>query len=177
MVFGGVGLALTISAACRDAPAASRLHSLHAHFLRPVHGGQEIVFHSEVVKAGRTFNLHLVTASQDGKPVITMTCSFTADTDGYVYDLSGIPDGVPLPDDLPEPDDAERRGRPVGRALARAQSRCDPTAPARRRTATGSACPGRSTTTRTCTPRCSATPPTGPASAGGPCTSTATPPA
>jgi hypothetical protein len=38
VVFGGVGLALTISAACRDAPTGSRLHSLHAHFLRPVQG-------------------------------------------------------------------------------------------------------------------------------------------
>src|SRR5215470_11750971 len=36
VVFGGIGLALTVRAACRDAPAASRLHSLHAHFLRPV---------------------------------------------------------------------------------------------------------------------------------------------
>ena len=104
VVFGGVGLALTISAACGDAPVGSRLHSAHAHFLRPVQGGHEIVFHSDVVKAGRAFNLHNVTASQDGKPVITMTCSFTTDTDGYVYDLSGIPDGVPLPEDLPEPD-------------------------------------------------------------------------
>ena len=86
-------------------------------------GGKEIVFRSEVVKAGRTFKLHHVTASQDGKPVITMTCSFTADTDGYVYDLSGIPDDVPLPDELPEPDARpDGRGRPVGRAVARAQS-------------------------------------------------------
>jgi acyl-CoA thioesterase-2 len=107
VVFGGVGLALTISAACRDAPVGSRMHSLHAHFLRPVQGGQEIVFRSDVVKAGRSFNLHRVTASQDGKPVITMTYSFTADTDGYEYDLSGIPDGVPPPEDLPEPDDTE----------------------------------------------------------------------
>ncbi len=107
VVFGGIGLALTISAACRDAPAGRRLHSIHAHFLRPVQGGADIAFHSEVVKAGRTLGLHLVTASQDGKPVITMTCSFTADTDGYDYDLSGIPDGVALPDDLPAPDDED----------------------------------------------------------------------
>ena len=107
VVFGGVGLALTISAACGDAPEGSRLHSVHAHFLRPVLGGREIVFRSEVVKSGRTINLHQVTASQDDKAVITMTCSFTADTDGYVYDLSGIPDDVPLPDALPEPDHAE----------------------------------------------------------------------
>jgi acyl-CoA thioesterase-2 len=105
VVFGGIGLALTVRAACRDAPAGSRLHSLHAHFLRPVRGGQAIVFRSEVVKAGRTFNLHQVTALQDEQPVITMSCSFTSDTDGYVYDLSGIPDGVPFPDDLPGPDE------------------------------------------------------------------------
>jgi acyl-CoA thioesterase II len=107
VVFGGIGIALTISAACCDAPAASRLHSVHAHFLRPVTGGGEIDFRTDVVRAGRTFNLHRVTATQEGRPVITMSCSFTRDTDGYVYDLSGIPDGVPLPDDLPEPDDTE----------------------------------------------------------------------
>jgi acyl-CoA thioesterase II len=107
VVFGGIGLALTISAACADAPSGSRLHAVHAHFLRPVQGGQAIVFRTEVVKPGRTFNLHRVTAFQDGKPVVTMTCSFTSDTDGYVYDLSGIPDGVPMPEALPEPNDTE----------------------------------------------------------------------
>lgn len=114
VVFGGVGLAITISAACRDAPEGSRLHSLHAHFLRPVQGGQEIVFQTDVVKAGRSFNLHQVTAAQEGKPVIVMTCSFTADADVdvYIYDLSGIPDGVPAPDQLPEPEDDGRDGGP-----------------------------------------------------------------
>ncbi len=107
VVFGGIGLALTVGAACRDAPPGSRLHSLHAHFLRPVKGGQEIVFRTDVVKPGRTVNLHQVTASQDGKPVITMTGSFIQDTDGYVYDLSGIPEGVPQPEDLPEPNPVE----------------------------------------------------------------------
>jgi acyl-CoA thioesterase-2 len=107
VVFGGISLALTVSAACRDAPAGSRLHSFHAHFLRPVLGGREIAFRSDVLKAGRSFCLHVVTASQDDKAVIKMTCSFTADTDGYVYDLSGIPDDVPGPDEVTEVDDGE----------------------------------------------------------------------
>ena len=77
VVFGGIGLALTVTAACADAPAGSRLHSLHAHFLRPVAGGQDIRFDYDVMKRGRTFNLHRVTAAQGDKPVITMTCSFT----------------------------------------------------------------------------------------------------
>jgi acyl-CoA thioesterase-2 len=107
IVFGGIGLLLTVKAACLDAPPGARLHSIHAHFLRPVQGDKEIEFRSEVVKAGRSFALHLVTASQDDKAAIRMSCSFTADTDGYVYDLSGIPDGVPLPDQLPEPEDED----------------------------------------------------------------------
>lgn len=105
VVFGGIGLAVTIAAACRDAPEGSRLHSLHAHFLRPVRGGAEIAFRTDVAKAGRSFCIHQVTATQQDKAVITMTCSFTSDTDGYLYDLSGIPDGVPHPGELPEPDD------------------------------------------------------------------------
>jgi len=112
VVFGGVGLALTISAACSDAPPNSRLHSLHAHFLRPVLGGRDIVFHTDVLKAGRTFSLHVVTATQNDKPAITMTCSFTADTDGYVYDLSGLPDDTCLPDELPEPEPSEYEPAP-----------------------------------------------------------------
>ena len=107
VVFGGVSLALTISAACNDAPVGSRLHSVHAHFLRPVQSGAGIAFRNEVVKAGRTFSLHRVTAIQHDRDVITMTCSFTSDTDGYVYDLSGIPEGVSLPHELPEPDAPE----------------------------------------------------------------------
>ena len=107
VVFGGVGLAITISAACADAPAGARLHSIHTHFLRPVLGDAEIVFTTKVVKAGRSFTLHEVTASQDGKAAIVMTCSFTADTDGYVYDVAGIPGDVPLPDELPAPEDED----------------------------------------------------------------------
>ena len=103
VVFGGIALAIIIRAACRDAPEGSRLHSVHAHFLRPVRGDQDVEIRSEVVKPGRTFNLHHVSASQDEKVAVTMMCSFTADTDGYVYDLSGIPDGVARPDELPEP--------------------------------------------------------------------------
>jgi len=106
-VFGGVSLALTISAACRNAPSGSRLHSLHGHFLRPVFSGQEIEFRNEVLKAGRAFCQQVTTASQNGKAAIVMTSSFTADTDGYRYDLSGIPPEVPFPDEVPEADDSD----------------------------------------------------------------------
>ena len=102
-VFGGVGLAMTISAACRGAPDTKRLHSLHAHFLRPLQSAGEVDFTAEVLKAGRSFHLLRVTAAQHGKPAITAACSFTTDGEGYVYDASGIPDDVPTPDEIPVP--------------------------------------------------------------------------
>src|SRR4051812_31858659 len=104
VVFGGIGLALTVSAACTHAPAGSRLSSVHAHFLRPLLGGEEVVFSSSTLKAGRTLSIATVTGSQAGKPVISATCSFTSDTEGYVYDLAGIPDDVPMPEELMEPE-------------------------------------------------------------------------
>jgi len=107
VVFGGIGLAMTTRAACLDAPEGSRLHSIHAHFLRPVQGDREITFRTDVVKAGRAFALHAVTAEHDGKPSIAMSCSFTSDGDGYVYDVAGIPADVPMPADLPEVIDPE----------------------------------------------------------------------
>jgi len=107
VVFGGIGLALTVGAACRNAPGDSRLHSLHAHFLRPLLGDQEVVFVSVPLKAGRTLTLHDITATQDGKLVLRATCSFTADTEGYLYDLSGLPDGVGMPEELPEPEELD----------------------------------------------------------------------
>jgi acyl-CoA thioesterase-2 len=121
VVFGGVGLALAITAASTDAPAGRRLHSLHAHFRGPLRSGQEVAFRADVVKSGRTIDMRRVTVTQEEKPAITMTCSFTTDTDGYVYDLSGIPADVPLPGDLPVPDPEPDPGevgpweqRPVG---------------------------------------------------------------
>src|SRR5206468_3413137 len=48
---------------------------------------------------GRMFTTRHVAASQDGKPVLDLSCSFTADTDGYVYDLPGGHD-IPSPDEV-----------------------------------------------------------------------------
>src|SRR4051794_31659477 len=128
VVFGGIGLAMTTRAACQDAPDGTRLHSMHGHFLRPVQGGRDIEVRHDVLKAGRTFTTHVVTALQEARPVIVLTCSFTSDTDGYVCDLSGIPEGVPKPDDVAAPDDAEREpGAGDARWLGPSEPRVDGT--------------------------------------------------
>jgi len=39
------------------------------------------------VRQGRTFTARHLKATQGDKAVLDMTCSFTSDTDGYVYDM------------------------------------------------------------------------------------------
>ena len=99
MLFGGFVIAQAIVAATRDAPEGRRLHSLHAYFLRPVLAASPLTYAVRAIREGRSFTSRHVDVTQDGKPVLELSCSFTADTDGYVYDL-------PARGDVPSPDDA-----------------------------------------------------------------------
>jgi acyl-CoA thioesterase-2 len=96
-LFGGFVIAQAIVAATRNPPAGRRLHSMHAYFLRPVLAALPISYVVRPIRDGRAFTSRHVDASQDGKPALEMSCSFTADTDGYVYDLPGGRD-VPAPE-------------------------------------------------------------------------------
>jgi acyl-CoA thioesterase II len=98
-VFGGFVIAQAIVAATRDTPPGWRLHSLHAYFLRPVASASPISFRVDTRRAGRTLTNRHITGMQSAKPVLEMSCSLTADTDGYVYDLGDVRD-IPSPDDL-----------------------------------------------------------------------------
>jgi acyl-CoA thioesterase-2 len=106
VLFGGLVIAQAIVAATRHAPEGRRLHSLHAYFLRPVRAGGIVRYRPAVLREGRTFATHELRAEQDGKAVLAMTTSFTADTDGYVYDLGG------LGPDVREPDEAQAASGP-----------------------------------------------------------------
>jgi acyl-CoA thioesterase-2 len=99
-VFGGFVVGQAIAAATRHAPEGSRLHSLHAYFLRPFLSASVIEYDVRPVRDGRAFASRHLVATQDGKQALDMTCSFTADTDGYEYDLPPAP-GIPPPDGLP----------------------------------------------------------------------------
>jgi acyl-CoA thioesterase-2 len=101
VLFGGFVIAQAIMAATHDAPAGRRLHSMHCYFLRPALSGVPIDYRVEPVRDGRSFTSRHLAASQDGKAMLDMTCSFTADTDGYDYDqLPRNP--VPPPAELAE---------------------------------------------------------------------------
>jgi acyl-CoA thioesterase-2 len=101
ILFGGFVIAQAIIAATRNAPEGRRLHSLHAYFLRPVLAGKTVSYAVRPIREGRAFTSRHVDAAQEGKPVLELSCSFTADTDGYVYDLPGRGD-IPSPNALPQ---------------------------------------------------------------------------
>jgi acyl-CoA thioesterase-2 len=97
-LFGGFVLSQAVYAATRAAPEGRRIHSLHGYFLRPVMAGRPLWYRVIPIREGRTFAIHHLEAVQDGSPVFWMMCSFTADTDGYEYEL-------PMSQDVPKPDD------------------------------------------------------------------------
>lgn len=97
-LFGGFVIAQALIAATRELPGNRRLHSAHAYFLRPVSTAENVEYTVRTVRDGRAFGQRHLAALQSGKPALEMMCSFTTDTDGYVYDLPGR--AVPSPDEL-----------------------------------------------------------------------------
>src|ERR1700682_3141066 len=85
VLFGGFVIAQAIMAATRNAPEGRRLHSLHAYFLRPGISGAPSSYATRPTRDGRLFSSRHLEASQNGKPTLDMSYSFTADTEGYVY--------------------------------------------------------------------------------------------
>jgi len=99
-LFGGFVLAQSVYAATRATPEGRRIHSLHGYFLRPVMAGAQLSYRLTPVREGRSFVIRRLDAAQGGSPVFSMMCSFTADTDGYEYELPMTRD-IPGPDELP----------------------------------------------------------------------------
>jgi acyl-CoA thioesterase-2 len=77
-LFGGFVLSQSVHAVTRTAPDGGRIHSLHGYFLRPVFAGKQLTYRVAPLRDGRTFVMRRLEAVQDGEPVFTMMCSFTA---------------------------------------------------------------------------------------------------
>lgn len=99
-LFGGQVLGQSLSAAMQTLNQQDWVpHSLHAYFLRPGTVQDSVEFEVDVVRDGRSFATRQVTASQNGKAILTMMCSFQQPEDGFVHmaampDVKG-PDGIP----------------------------------------------------------------------------------
>jgi acyl-CoA thioesterase II len=96
-VFGGMVISQAVMAATRAVPTGTRLHSLHGYFLRPVSATLSTDYRIEDLRAGRSFTARRLTASQQGRAVLDMSFSLTADTDGYDFNLPATTP-APAPD-------------------------------------------------------------------------------
>ena len=101
VMFGGSVVGQAVTAITRDAPEGRRLHSLHGYFLRPTSTRIPIDYEVSTIREGRAYSSRRLTASQNGKAVFEAMGSFTADTEGWLYDL-------PHTSELPPIDGGER---------------------------------------------------------------------
>jgi acyl-CoA thioesterase-2 len=82
-----------------------RARSLHAYFLGGADASRPLAHEVATVKDGRTTRTRAVTVTQDGAPVLSALCTFSADRPGREYDLARA-------DELPGPEELERRSTP-----------------------------------------------------------------
>ena len=99
-VFGGQVVAQALVAADRTVDAGQHVHSLHAYFLRAGDVEQPIAFEVDRVRDGRSFSARRVTALQDGRAILVLSCSFYSGGSTGDREPPG-PQGVPEPDELP----------------------------------------------------------------------------
>jgi acyl-CoA thioesterase-2 len=105
-VFGGQVIAQALAAAERTVDPARAAHSLHAYFLRG--GSEDHPMELQVRRDfdGGSFSNRRVIASQQGRPILTLTAGFQRDQPGLHHQAPAMPD-VPQPEEL-EADEALR---------------------------------------------------------------------
>lgn len=85
-LFGGQVLGQSLSAASQTLPEGEWApHSLHAYFLRPGNVVDSIEFEVDCVRDGRSFAMRQITASQNGKAILTMMASFQHPEEGFEH--------------------------------------------------------------------------------------------
>jgi acyl-CoA thioesterase-2 len=98
-VFGGQVAGQALVAAARTVEAETRVHSLHAYFLRPGDARIPILYDVQRIRDGLSFTTRRVTAIQSGRAIFSLSASFQVPEDGFDHS-SSIPD-VPAPETLP----------------------------------------------------------------------------
>lgn len=96
-LFGGLVLAQALAAAGAGVERAP--HSLHAYFLRAGSTEEPVRYRVDVLRSGRAFTTHRVTAEQAGRPILTMSASFHDPEAGLTHQIP-TPD-APDPSTLP----------------------------------------------------------------------------
>lgn len=98
-VFGGQVAGQALIAAARTVEPETRVHSLHAYFLRPGDSRVPILYEVQRIRDGLSFTTRRVTAIQHGRAIFSLSASFQVPEDGF--DHSAPMPEVPAPDTLP----------------------------------------------------------------------------
>jgi acyl-CoA thioesterase-2 len=98
-VFGGQVAGQALVAAARTVEPETRVHSLHAYFLRPGDSRVPILYEVQRIRDGLSFTTRRVTAIQHGRAIFSLSASFQVPEDGF--DHSAEMPEVPTPESLP----------------------------------------------------------------------------
>jgi len=98
-VFGGQVAGQALIAAARTVEPETRVHSLHAYFLRPGDSRVPILYEVQRIRDGLSFTTRRVTAIQHGRAIFSLSASFQIPEDGF--DHSATMPEVPAPETLP----------------------------------------------------------------------------
>lgn len=99
-VFGGQVLAQALTAAYRTVAENRIAHSLSAYFVRSGLAGIPIEYRVEETRDGGSFSTRRLSATQDGRTIFFMACSFHRLEPGLNH-ADAIPQGVAPPEDCP----------------------------------------------------------------------------
>ncbi len=98
-VFGGQVIAQALAAAQRTVDDERAVHSLHAYFLRGGSEDHDIELQVRRDFDGGSFSNRRVIASQQGRPILTLSAGFQRPQPGLHHQAPAMP-GVPAPDDI-----------------------------------------------------------------------------
>jgi acyl-CoA thioesterase-2 len=170
-VFGGQVLGQSLAAASLTVGADRPVHSMHAYFLLPGEHAP-IEYSVDRVRDGRSFTTRHVVARQQERIIFEMSASFQTVDDGVEHQLAmpavESPEGLvseldqrlALGDRLPERWRIKAWSRTASNTAASRPTTCSRPSCGRRKARSGCAPSRRCPTTRSCTARCSPTPPT-----------------
>jgi len=96
-VFGGQVAAQALIAAIRTVDDGLDVHSMHAYFLRPGDPTVPIIYDSERIRDGRSFETRRVVARQHGRAIFYLTANFQRPEPGFDHQ-DAMPE-VPPPDE------------------------------------------------------------------------------
>ncbi|KAG8932810.1 hypothetical protein FRC02_000494, partial [Tulasnella sp. 418] len=97
-VFGGQVISQALLAATKSVSEDFAAHSLHSYFLLSASPAQPIIYHVERIRNGRTYATRSVKATQAGKTVFMMVCSFQKPEPSHRSHQWPFPPNVPPPD-------------------------------------------------------------------------------